>query len=171
MFNYEYFRSEFFTDQNSKRFIFHWFVDHFVESSDDDERDEITNNIQSVICHNQHNIVRNLNKQAGNNLHERCWERWGRTHEFVRVVQRILHTDHVRAHIINNWQVKDGHADEAHKVQLQRGLFQRNWFVLTACNQLTEAHEYKDCLEEQANCCVHHDIAPFVFLNCDQFLI
>ncbi len=170
MLYHENFRREFFTDQNSERFIFHGLVDHFVEGSDDNERDEITDNLQSVIRHNQHQNVRKLYKQAGNNLHKRGRERWDWTIKFAWVVQHILHTHHVLAHIINKWQVKDGYADEAHKVQLQRLLFQRNWSVLTICEQLNEAHEHQECLEEQADRCVRHDIAPLVFLNCEQLL-
>jgi hypothetical protein len=75
MLYHENFRREFFTDQNSERFIFHGLVDHFVEGSDDNERDEITDNLQSVIRHNQHQNVRKLYKQAGNNLHKRGRER------------------------------------------------------------------------------------------------
>jgi len=73
----------------------------FVKGSDDNERDEITDNRQSVTRRNQHHDVRKLYKQAGNNLHKRGRERWDWTIKFVRVVQRILHTNHVLAHIIN----------------------------------------------------------------------
>lgn len=116
MLYHENFRREFFTDQSFERFVFHGLVDHFVKGSDDNERDELTYNRKSVARHNQHHNVRKLYKQASNNLHKRGHERWGWTHELVRVVQRILHTNHVLAHIINKWQVKDGYADEAHKV-------------------------------------------------------
>ena len=43
MFNYENFGNEFFCYQNSERFILHGIKDHFVELSDDNERNEITN--------------------------------------------------------------------------------------------------------------------------------
>jgi hypothetical protein len=60
VFNYENFLSEFFWDQNSELFILQRLEDHFVELSDDNKRDEITYNIQSARCRNQHHTVRNL---------------------------------------------------------------------------------------------------------------
>ena len=60
MFNYKNFLREFFLYQNSERFILHGLEDHFVELSDDNERDESTYDRQSVRCHNQHQTIRNL---------------------------------------------------------------------------------------------------------------